>query len=117
MKRSDRRLALRFSIKTPLYVRTWRSGEAERRLESVNVSETGVYFETDAPPPEGAVIHIRLEMPSAITGSVGIEWHCIGKVVRVNRTAGVSRSGVGVQFEYYEAVAGAKFQAAQSACA
>jgi len=117
MKRSDQRLALRFSIKTPVYVRRWRSAEAERKLESVNVSETGVYFETDAPPPEGAVMHIRLEMPSVITGIVGLEWHCIGKVVRVSRSAGAVRSGVGVQFEYYEAVAGARFQAAQTACA
>ena len=117
MKRSDRRLALRFSIRTPLYVRTWKSVEAERRVESVNLSESGVYFETDTPPPEGAVIHIRLEMPWAITGAVGTEWHCIGKVVRVNRRDGAFSAGVAVQFEYYEAVAGAKFQSVQTACA
>jgi hypothetical protein len=115
MKRSDRRLALRFPIHVPLYIRKWKCLEDERRVDSVNLSESGVYFETDTPPPEGAVIHIRVEMPKAITGSVGVEWHCIGKVVRVNGTADKARSGVGVRFDYYEAVAGAKFAAVQTA--
>ena len=114
MKPSDRRLALRFHLSVPVYIRTWTSLEPERKVESINLSESGVYCETDSPPMPGAVIHLRLEMPPAITGSIGTEWRCIGKVVRVTRVADCSRSGVGVQFAYYEAVAAARFPAAQS---
>jgi hypothetical protein len=50
MKLSDRRLAQRFSLTIPLYIRAWNSHAPEQRVESVNVSECGAYFETDKPP-------------------------------------------------------------------
>ena len=115
MKPSDRRLALRFSLSVPVYIRTWKSPEPERKVESINLSESGVYFETNTPPSEGAIIHLRIEMPRAIIGSVGTEWRCIGKVVRVAQAGDLSRSGVAVQFAYYEAVTAAEFPAAMSA--
>lgn len=115
MKPSDRRLALRFALTVPVYIRIWKSSEPEQKVESVNLSESGVYFETEVPPPHGAMIHLRLEMPQAITGRIGMEWRCIGKVVRVTRLAGVSKAGVGVQISYYEAVTAAEFRAAMSA--
>jgi hypothetical protein len=115
MRPSDRRLALRFPVTVPVYIRVWKSPDPERRVESVNLSEAGLYFETDAPPSLGAVIHLRLEMPQVITGRIEREWRCIGKVVRVTPVAGASRSGVGVQFAYYEAVMAAQFPAAKTA--
>lgn len=115
MNPSERRLASRFSLTVPVYIRAWKSPEPERKAESVNISEGGVYFETDTPPLEGAVIHLRLEMPRAITGIIGTEWRCIGKVVRVTYAGDFSRSGVAVQFAYYEAVTAAEFPAAMSA--
>jgi hypothetical protein len=72
-------------------------------MESVNVSECGVYFETDTPPREGAMLQIRLEMPKEITGAMTAEWRCTGKVVGVRPTCPPSSSlGVGVRFDYYE---------------
>lgn len=115
MKPSDRRLALRFSLNVTVYIRAWKSADAERQVESINLSESGVYFETDTPPAPGAVIHLRLEMPQAITGRVGMEWRCIGKVVRVTSPRDIDRAGVAVQFAYYEAVTAAEFPAAMSA--
>src|SRR5438270_4631989 len=103
MKLSDRRLALRFHLSIPLYVRAWKSQAPEQRVESVNVSECGAYYETDAPPCEGAVMQIRLEMPKEITSQPTVEWRCTGKVVRIQpaRSSGALR-GVGVRFDYYE---------------
>ena len=115
MTPSDRRLALRFPLRVPVYIRTWRSLETEREVESINLSESGVYFETDAPPPDATIIHLRLEVPHEITGRVGTEWRCIGKVVRVTHLADCSRSGVAVHFAYHEAVAAAQFPAARTA--
>jgi hypothetical protein len=103
MKPSDRRLAQRFHLTIPLFVREWKTATPENKVESVNVSECGVYFETDTPPRDGAMVQIRLEMPKEITGDATAEWHCTGKVVGLRPTCppGVSY-GVGVRFDYYE---------------
>lgn len=103
MKPSDRRFAHRFLLTIPLYFREWRTRTPEKAVESLNVSECGVYFETDTPPREGAMVQIRMEMPKEITGHGTAEWHCTGKVVGVRPTSrpGGSR-GVGVRFDYYE---------------
>lgn len=103
MKLSDRRLAHRFRLKIPLYIRPWKSQALEQKVESVNVSECGVYFETDSPPREGAMIQVRLEMPTEITGHPPDEWRCTGKVVRIHpiSSPGFTR-GVSVRFDYYE---------------
>jgi PilZ domain-containing protein len=103
MKPSDRRLAQRFRLTIPLFVREWKTMTPEKKVESVNVSECGVYFETETPPREGAMVHIRLEMPKEITGDTAAEWQCTGKVVGVRPTCPPSFSlGVGVRFDYYE---------------
>jgi hypothetical protein len=103
MKPSDRRLAQRFRLTIPLFVREWKTITPEKAVESVNVSECGVYFETDTPPREGAILQIRLEMPKEITGDATAEWRCTGKVVGVRPTCPPSVSlGVGVRFDYYE---------------
>lgn len=103
MKLSDRRLAHRFRLNIPLYIRPWKSQAPEQKVESVNVSECGVYFETATPPREGAMVQVRLEMPTEITGHPPDEWRCTGKVVRIHSsgTSGTLR-GVSVRFDYYE---------------
>jgi hypothetical protein len=103
MKLSDRRLARRFTLTIPMYVRTWKSQVPEERVESVNVSECGVYFETCTPPREGAMLQVRLEMPTEITGRPPGEWRCAGKVVCIHppSSPGALR-GVSVRFDYYE---------------
>jgi len=103
MKLSDRRLAQRFSLAIPLYIRAWKSPAPEQKVESVNVSECGAYFETDTPPSEGAMMQIRLDMPREVTGDPTVEWRCTGKVMRVQpaRFPG-TLLGVSVRFDYYE---------------
>jgi hypothetical protein len=103
MKLSDRRFAQRFRLNIPLYIRAWKSQAPERKVESVNVSECGAYFETDTPVCEGEMMHIRLEMPKEITGNPTAEWRCTGRVMRVQPASfpGALR-GVSVRFDYYE---------------
>ena len=103
MKLSDRRLAQRFRLNIPLYLREWKSEAPERIVESVNVSECGAYFETDTPPCEGAMMQIRLVMPEEITSIPPVEWRCTGKVVRIQPPSSPGALlGVGVRFDYYE---------------
>src|ERR1700722_19231227 len=86
MKPSDRRLARRFRLTIPLFIRGWKTMTPEQEVKSVNVSEIGVYFETDVPPPEGSMVQVRLSMPMEITGGKTVEWRCTGKVVGVRPT-------------------------------
>jgi hypothetical protein len=103
MKPSDRRLAQRFRLTIPLFIREWKAITPEREVSSVNLSEGGVYFETDTPPREGVMVQIRLSMPMEVTGDNTVEWRCTGKVVGVRPTTPPGPSlGVGVRFDYYE---------------
>ncbi len=103
MEVSDRRLAKRFNLTIPLYIRAWNSQAAEQRVESVNISERGAYFETDKPPLEGAMMQIRLEMPKEITGTPTVEWRCTAKVTRIQPASPPGTLlGVSVRFDYYE---------------
>ncbi len=103
MKLSDRRLAQRFNLAIPLYIRAWNSQAPEQKVESVNVSECGAYFETDKPPREGAMMQIRLDMPKEITGNPTIEWRCTGKVMRIQPASPPGTLlGVSVRFDYVE---------------
>jgi PilZ domain len=103
MKLSDRRLAQRFPINIPLHIRAWNSQGPEQIVESINVSECGAYYKTDAPPSEGAMMQIRLEMPTEITGNPTVEWRCTAKVTRVQPASSPGALlGVSVRFDYYE---------------
>jgi hypothetical protein len=105
MRLSDRRLAHRFSLAIPLFIREWKTTAPEKRVQSVNVSERGVYFVTDTPVVEGTMLQIRLAMPMEITGSASAEWRCTGKVMGVQPTNSVGAPlGVRVRFDYYEVV-------------
>lgn len=99
----DRRIARRLSFKTPLRVRIWKSASPEQRVESLNLSQSGVFFATTSPLREGETVEILLKMPEEITDEPPTEWRCTGHVVRVERARAANGTiGVGVQFDCYE---------------
>lgn len=101
--RKDRRLAGRYKVKAPLRVRLWKSAQPEQRAESVNVSQRGIYFETDSELREGETVEVFFNMPEEIIGEATSEWRCTGHVVRVESVeAAGGKVGVGVQFDCYE---------------
>jgi hypothetical protein len=101
--RSDRRLSHRYNFKIPLRLRIWKSCEPEQSLESLNVSQNGVYFATNSPIREGEAVEILLSMPEMITNEPTTEWRCTGHVVRVDRVnSSDGKLGIGVQFDCYE---------------
>ena len=100
---SDRRSSRRLPFKTALRVRVWKSGPAEQRAESENLSAQGIFFATDAPLAIGSAVEILLKMPREITGGLASEWRCSGRVVRLTPGSnGDGKQGVGVQFDCYE---------------
>ena len=101
--RKDRRLAGRYTLKTPLRVRLWKSAVPEHTAESVNISQRGIYFATDSLLHEGETVEVLFDMPEEIIGEPTTEWRCTGHVVRVEAIeAGAGKQGVGVQFDCYE---------------
>jgi hypothetical protein len=101
--RRDRRLAGRYSVKTPLRVRLWKSEVPEHTAESVNVSQRGIYFATDSLLHEGETVEVFFNMPEEIVGEPLSEWRCTGHVVRVEAIGSTDgKMGVGVQFDCYE---------------
>jgi Tfp pilus assembly protein PilZ len=99
----DRRLAQRYKLKTDLRIRVRRSDAAELKAESEDVSQRGVFFNTDLPLSEGAALDLLVEMPEAVTGVPAAQWLCTGHVVRIVPADLPERPcGVGVQFDFYE---------------
>lgn len=100
---TDRRLADRFKLKTPLRVRLWKSAVPECRAESVNLSQRGIYFATNSEMRKGETVEVFFKMPEEIVGEPPVEWRCTGHVVRVEEiNTPNGKQGVGVQFDCYE---------------
>jgi hypothetical protein len=95
-------LAERHLLKLPLQLRLRKSNDLERNVEAENVSRRGVFFTTDIPMGEGAMLDVLLEMPERISGVRTAQWMCMGHVVRVAPSAEVrGAQGVGVEFDFY----------------
>jgi Tfp pilus assembly protein PilZ len=100
---SDRRLSQRHILRTPLRVRLRRSDFKERKVESENLSQRGVFFATDLAISKGASLDLLVEMPEQITGAPAAQWLCTGHVVRVVPVDSPrGKNGIGVQFDFYE---------------
>jgi hypothetical protein len=100
---SERRIFPRLQFKTALRMRIWKSGLAECRAESEDLSERGTYFTTDTPLAVGSALEILLRMPEEITGKPATEWRCTAHVVRLQPIDILrGKLGVGVQFDCYE---------------
>jgi hypothetical protein len=101
--RTDRRLAGRYKMKTPLRVRLWKSAIPECTAESVNLSQRGIYFATDSLLRKGETVEVFFNMPEEVIGEPASEWRCTGHVVRVEEiNSPDGKQGVGVQFDCYE---------------
>jgi len=101
--RRDMRIAPRHNVREDLRVRIWKSNTPEQRAESINLSEGGIFFVTDAVFQRGEEIEVFLQMPKEVTGEPATDWRCTGQVVRVEPVdSPMGKLGVGVRFDCYE---------------
>ncbi len=101
--RRDMRFAQRHCVKADLRVRIWKSNTPEQHAESINLSEGGIFFVTDAAFQRGETIEVFLQMPQEVTGEPATDWRCTGQVVRVEPVdSPIGKLGVGVRFDCYE---------------
>jgi hypothetical protein len=107
MNLSDRRAATRFNAAIPLRFQTSNLNGPEEAVQSINISKTGIYFESDAVHQMGTELHIKLEMPEEITGLPTEVWSCIGHIVRLQSGVyNADRLGVAVCIDFFEALKG-----------
>ncbi len=97
---ADRRVTRRHSFKTPLRVRIWKSVIPERRTESKNLSERGIFYTTDCLLRVGTTVVIFLKMREEITAEATTEWQRAGRVEPINSSRG--KPGIGVEFDCYQ---------------
>jgi len=106
MPTSERRRTPRFKMRVPLRVHPINTPlEAHDRVNSLDISASGVSFATKQPVAVGQAIQLQLRMPKRIPGTPSGECSFTGRVVRVESGNGSRRKGaiqVGVQFLYYE---------------
>jgi hypothetical protein len=104
MSELDRRIARRFIMKVPLRYRPMKApADPEQTAASMNICTHGVYFATEDKVPQGLMVQVHLKMPREIVGGDVKEWRFTGRVAHVEALGSKNgRSGVGVQFIYYE---------------
>lgn len=104
MQGHERRQGHRFIMRVPLrFHATKETVLREESASSMNISTNGVYFVTDQKVTTGLMVQLHLKMPKEIAGYDVEEWSFTGRVTHVeplNRQNG--KSGVGVQFLFYE---------------
>jgi PilZ domain len=100
----ERRSARRFIMKVPLKFRPMRvATQPEETAASMNISTHGVFFATDQKVPKGLMLQVHLKMPREVVGDEVTEWCFTGRVAHVESLGATKdKSGVGVQFLYYE---------------
>jgi hypothetical protein len=101
--RHDMRIAPRHCVRADLRVRIWKSRFPEQHAESINLSEGGIFFVTDAVFQTGEEIEVFLQMPEEVTGEPARNWRCTGQVMRVQpMNSPRGKLGVGMRFDCYE---------------
>lgn len=97
---ADRRSARRFPLAVVAEVRLWKSASPEQSVELINFSAQGLYFASRHRFSEGDLVEMSLKLPLVTEGPLP-EWHCVGKVVRVQRL-GTASNVVGVALRLRE---------------
>jgi Tfp pilus assembly protein PilZ len=107
MSSSERRIDTRVNISVPLRFRTLNNpGATEQTALSENISQRGLYFETNFPLKVGTPVEVSLRMPQELAGKVGSDVKCVARVVHVRPSqAPGGMAGIGLHIERYETTA------------
>lgn len=91
----ERRTALRYSMQLPVEVRTPDPGGAVV-TKTDDVSFRGVYFHINQNFEINSPVDLVLTLPREVTLSEDVRVHCVGRVVRVERSGKENGGQVGV---------------------
>ena len=104
MSFSERRVDTRVNIRVPLRFRALNIPDsAEQDAESENISQRGIYFETDVPLKVGTPLEVSLRMPRELSGKSSADVSCVARVVHVHpKPLAGGKAGIGLHIERYE---------------
>jgi hypothetical protein len=94
----ERRGAQRFELHVPLSIHF--DGRTVAAFTQ-DLSGRGIYFYSDTPLPEGAVVELTFVMPSEVTLGESMPVRCRGRVLRASAFQ-AGHSGIAVQLDSYE---------------
>jgi PilZ domain len=106
MAASERRITRRFKLHVPIRIHDPRAPTgSEAEVKAVNISDQGVYFESNLGFIVGQLVEVLVMMPNRFTGKRGNECCFTGQVVHMQPlSTPAGFSGVGVHFLYFEPV-------------
>ena len=90
-RRSDRRYRIQAQLEYKLFRR--RRVIATGRGQTVNVSSTGILFESDQPLPEGCDIELSIMWPVHLNDTAGLKLCVTGRIVRAQDNCIAVRAG------------------------
>jgi len=67
--------------------------------ETGNVSSSGIFMETDVSLSVGTPLALSLDVPTSISGSYRLHFHCTGRVIHSRHFAD-GHQGYGVRFDH-----------------
>jgi hypothetical protein len=92
--------APRFPIRTAVQYRE-RNKQDWHEGTTINISRTGLLFQTDYDVPLQAALEVRVSFPSEVTGASEMTVVCWGPVVRRNADLPLSNSTVAASIQRY----------------
>lgn len=98
----EKRTTRRFSLDLPISVKFLDNGKRELSGHTRDVSSRGVFMYLDMEIAAGAPIEFVMTLPPEITLGDPIRVRCVGKILRVDKTA--QGQGVAVAIEKYDFV-------------
>lgn len=106
MAESERRIARRFKLHIPIRIHDPREPVgSEEELKSINISDQGIYFESNLEFIVGQLVEVLVKMPNRFTVKQQIECCFTGHVTHTKPLSTPHGfSGVGVHFIYFEPV-------------
>ncbi len=104
MPGDERRKERRHNLRVPVKMRpTEGVTPYTSEAESVNISNTGLYFELPNPPKIGTHIELAFAMPGEVTGGAKMKIRCLARVIRMdNKESG--RAGIAAHIERFESI-------------
>jgi hypothetical protein len=104
MNSIERRVAPRVNVRVRLRFRLHNTPHSsEHEAESENISQRGLYFQTEVPLEVGTLLAVSMRIAREVAGKSSNNIACMARVVRVQTLApGAGRRGIGLHIERYE---------------
>lgn len=106
MAGDERRREKRHPIQVPVKMRpTEGVTPYTTEAESVNISDSGLYFELANPPRIGTHVELSFVMPRDVTGGMSMKIRCLARVIRTDsKGLGEGKTGIAAHIERFESI-------------